>query len=98
MQGVCLLGVMVSHRLGARSCRSLLASAMRHRPHGVRASWVKGHARDVDVELGRMTLQDKKGNDGADQLAVAGAALHQVPADIVQLHRCAGIRRSMFSR
>ena len=33
--------------------------------------------------LGRTTWADKLGNDGADELAVAGAATHAIPADII---------------
>ena len=45
--------------------------------------WVMGHAKEIDIERGRTTLEDKVGNDGADRLAVQGAATHQVPFEIV---------------
>ena len=44
---------------------------------------VKGHALDVDVERGRVEACDKFGNDGADLLAVDGAASHCVARGIV---------------
>ena len=43
-----------------------------------------GHARRVDVLKGRTTWQNKWGNDGADTLAVAGAAQHSVPSEITE--------------
>ena len=39
----------------------------------------------IDVQRGRTTLLDKYGNDGADELAVAGAAQHPVDTDIVSM-------------
>ena len=49
----------------------------------VQVSWVKGHAKKIDVERGRTTEEDKLGNDGADALAVAGAKLHPVPSEVL---------------
>ena len=46
-------------------------------------SWVKGHATRVDVSRGRSTEEDKRGNDGADELARAGARLHHVSPEVV---------------
>ena len=46
-------------------------------------SWVKGRAKQIDADRGRSTKEDKTGNDGADALAVAGACLHQVPAEVL---------------
>ena len=48
---------------------------------------MKGHAKRIDIERGRATVQDKWGNDGADALAVSGAQMHRVPDDIVQSAR-----------
>ena len=45
-------------------------------------SWVKGHATRGDLQMGR-TSEDKVGNDGADELAVAAAASHHVPSELV---------------
>ena len=42
----------------------------------------QGHATENDVKHGRTTCEDKAGNDGADKLAVAGAATHHVPAEV----------------
>ena len=44
---------------------------------------VKGHATGVDVLRGRVDACDKFGNDGADLLAVEGAASHCVAPDIL---------------
>ena len=44
---------------------------------------VKGHAKDIDVARGRTTSEDKFGNDGADKLAVAGAATHRILSEVV---------------
>ena len=46
-------------------------------------SWVKGHAEQIDIDRGRTTQEDKTSNDNADAFAVAGALLHQVPAEVV---------------
>ena len=43
---------------------------------------VLGHAKAEDVRRGRTSQQDKDGNDEADKLAVAGAALHAVEEDV----------------
>ena len=51
--------------------------------HPVTVIWVMGHPKMIDVQRGRTRLIDKNGNDGADALAVAGAELHAVDADIV---------------
>ena len=63
---------------------NLLACEFNHRVHEVSVSWVLGHAKRVDVWRGRCTWEDKHGNDGADALAVAGAAVHAVPTHIVE--------------
>ena len=63
---------------------NLLAGELRSRVTDVRVSWVLGHARRIDIERGRTTEEDKKGNDGADSLAVSGASLHRVPAEVVE--------------
>ena len=52
--------------------------------HPVSVSWVLGHAKRIDVLRGRTTWADKLGNDGADELAVAGAATHAITADIIE--------------
>ncbi|CAE8710806.1 unnamed protein product [Polarella glacialis] len=39
---------------------------------------VKGHAKARDILSGATTAQDKAGNDAADELAVAGAAMHAI--------------------
>ena len=63
---------------------NLLASELLSRACDVTVSWVKGHAKDIDVARGRTTREDKMGNDGADKLAVAGAAAHKVAVEVVQ--------------
>ena len=57
--------------------------ALQSRATDVSVTWVKGHAKLIDVVRGRTTEEDKRGNDGADALAVAGAALHQVSPEVV---------------
>ena len=39
---------------------------------------MKGHAKQIDIDRGLTTLEDKYGNDGADELAVAGAKSHEI--------------------
>ena len=51
---------------------NMLADEIRSRPTTVKVSWVKGHAKQIDIDRGRTTHEDKHGNDGADALAVAG--------------------------
>ena len=46
-------------------------------------SWVKGHATRRDVQMGRTTSEDKVGSDGADLMAVVGAASHRVPSEVL---------------
>ena len=62
---------------------NLLASELSSRVHEVSVSWVKGHAKQIDIERGRTTWEDKLGNDGADEMAVQGASTHKVPAEVV---------------
>ena len=66
--------------------RSMLSCELTTRATAVSVSWVKGHAKKCDIVRGRTTELDKWGNDGADALAVAGAALHSVtvPVEIVE--------------
>jgi ribonuclease HI len=66
---------------------NMLADELRTRATAVNVSWVKGHAKRVDIERGRTTEEDKWGNDGADALAVAGAAMHEVSAEVVAAAR-----------
>jgi hypothetical protein len=61
----------------------MLACELLSRDCDVSVSWVKGHATSADVDRGRTTSEDKAGNDGADKLAVDGAAMHQVPPEVV---------------
>ena len=48
---------------------------------------VKGHCTDADVQRGRATLEDKVGNDGADDLACAGADEHAIDNAVATLAR-----------
>ena len=63
----------------------LLAEELLPRSSAVTVTWLKWHAKDVDVARGRTTREDKIGNDGADMLAVAGAAAHNVDREVVQV-------------
>ena len=58
----------------------MLAAELCSRQSVVSVSWVKGHAKQIDVDRGRATKEDKTGNDGADAL---GACLHEVPAEVL---------------
>ena len=60
-----------------------LASELSGRAHMVSVSWVLGHAKRIDVMRGRTSWEDKLGNDGADALAVAGAASHAAPVEVI---------------
>ena len=61
----------------------LLATELHARTAEVQVTWVKGHATCVDVQRGRTTEEDKKGNEGADALAVAGARLHHIDSEVL---------------
>ena len=62
----------------------LLAGELCSRSSVVTVTWVKGHAKDIDVARGRTTREDKIGNDGADKLAVAGAVTHGIDLEVVK--------------
>ena len=62
----------------------MLVSCVIARTSTVTVTWVKGHAKEIDVARGRTTREDKIGNDGADELAVAGAAAHTVQSEVVE--------------
>ena len=49
----------------------------------LRVSFVKGHATELDVALGRASPREALWNAEADTLAVAGAALHALPQALV---------------
>lgn len=60
-----------------------LAEELQRRASTVKVSWVKGHAKRIDIERGRTTELDKWGNDGADALAVRAAQTHRVPEEFL---------------
>jgi len=62
----------------------MLASQLRARETIVTVSWVKGHAKKIDIDRGRTTWEDKVGNDGADELAVAVAKAHEIPSEVTE--------------
>jgi len=66
---------------------NLLGNELASRSSVVQVSWVKGHAKQVDITRGRSTKEDKEGNDGADALAVAGAKLHAIPSEVLEAAR-----------
>ena len=45
--------------------------------------WVKGPAKQIDIDRGRTSLENTWGNNGADEMVVAGAAVHQLSPDVV---------------
>ena len=62
----------------------LFDEAMCARPCGSTCfTKVKGHSSMRDVQAGRVLQEDKVGNDGADELARAGAAEHALSEDLV---------------
>jgi len=78
-----------------------LAMALQSRATDVSVTWVKGHAKLIDVVRGRTTEEDKRGNDGADELARAGARMHHVSSEVVAAakeRRCvaANVQRMML--
>ena len=59
---------------------AMLEAELRQRPPGsITFTWVKGHATMADIQRGRSSWQDLCGNDGADKLASAAAAVHSAP-------------------
>ena len=63
--------------------RNCLGAELQSRTVGVCVSWIKGHAKQIAIDRGRATEEDKRGNDGADKLAVAGANKHRVSFRVV---------------
>ena len=63
----------------------LFSQAMAARSPGS-ASFTKvlGHAKEIDVQRGRVLACDKIGNDGADECACHGADQHAVPASVLR--------------
>ena len=41
------------------------------------------YAKQIDVDRGLTTWEDKHGNDGADKLAVAGAKSHEILSEVL---------------
>ena len=66
---------------------NMLGVEVQSRATSVKVSWVKGHAKQIDIDRGRTTDEDKKGNDGADELAVAGANMHRIDSEVVDMAR-----------
>ena len=79
----------MEHRhLRAERCNADLwqavATDIAARPPGsLDIRWVKGHAKQIEVDRGHVLFEDKVGNDAADTIACAGADEHRVDA-IVQ--------------
>ena len=48
----------------------------------LQVSFVKGHADVFDIATGRATPKEAQWNDAADKLAVQGASMHAVPAEL----------------
>ena len=64
-------------------CESLDGLLLARAPDTVGFVKVKGHAKWSDVNSGRATLADQRGNDAADVLARRGAAAHALDAGYV---------------
>ena len=45
------------------------------------------HGKQIDIDRGRTTIEDNKGNDSADALAVAGANMHCAAPEVVEAAR-----------
>ena len=60
---------------------------LRSRSTFVLVTWMKDHAKQVDVDRGRTAHEDKVGNDVADELAVAGANMHRATTEVVEAAR-----------
>ena len=63
--------------------RHIMVFILSKTPVSLKFAKVKGHARDSDVRAGSVQPIDKRGNDCADQLAVAGAEMHAPSRDLV---------------
>ena len=63
---------------------NLLARELLSRRSVVQVTWVKGHAKRIDIVRGVTTEEDKRGNDGADALAVDGAKMHSVSPEVLE--------------
>ena len=63
---------------------NLLAAELLGRTFAVHVKWVKGHAKRIDILRGITTEEDKRGNDGADALAVDGAKMHSVSPEVLE--------------
>ena len=74
-------------RCNADLWRAVAADLAARPPGSVSIRWVKGHAKQIDIERGRTTTEDKWGNDAADKLATSGASLHAAPLELVQAAR-----------
>ena len=73
------LGKIANQDLWSEFC-----ALVRQRQHEIVLKWVKGHAKQVDIERGRTTALDKLGNDSADALATHAAAAHAPPHQLAQ--------------
>ena len=81
---------------------NLLGKELASRSSAVKVSWVKGHAKQVDITRGRSTKEDKEGNDGADALARAGAKLHAIQSEVLEAamqrrHWAASVQQMMVT-
>eukprot|EP00972_Heterocapsa_arctica_P094210 13894088-Heterocapsa_arctica.AAC.1 len=50
----------------------------------LRVKWVPSHMAEDDIAKGKITREDKEGNEEADKLATRGVELHKVPKHLVQ--------------
>ena len=62
----------------------MLAAELLARTSVVHVTWVKGHAKRIDIVRGITTEEDERGNDGAHALAVDGANLHRVSSEVLE--------------
>eukprot|EP00972_Heterocapsa_arctica_P020384 3007408-Heterocapsa_arctica.AAC.1 len=48
-------------------------------PRTLRVKWVPSHQKEVDILNGKITREDRDGNEEADKLATKGVEMHKVP-------------------
>eukprot|EP00972_Heterocapsa_arctica_P028331 4166394-Heterocapsa_arctica.AAC.1 len=46
-------------------------------PRTLRVKWVPSHMKEVDIDKGTITREDRDGNEEADKLATLGVELHK---------------------
>eukprot|EP00972_Heterocapsa_arctica_P080377 11845296-Heterocapsa_arctica.AAC.1 len=50
----------------------------------LRVKWVPSHQKEVDIIKGKISREDRDGNEEADKLAARGVETHKVPMRLAQ--------------